>query len=206
MKPETYKATMRDLTAEFDSVNGHSDVDDSSSHKPIIFWLTHAGGTSNTLAFRMRSCKLSRPMHVLTPRLPQREDHLDVDFDSDINEHSKIVAARILERASCDSGTTPFAIVGHSYGGALAYRVTRILEQHTVMPHRLIICSTRSPDRLTYHKKLHLLSDRELVDEVDKLFGGIPENLREDSESSFPFCTGASSRSYDVRKLRSQSE
>tara|TARA_R110002073_G_scaffold265031_1_gene428146 strand:- start:2602 stop:3405 length:804 start_codon:yes stop_codon:yes gene_type:complete len=152
---------------------------------PTVYWFNHAGGTTNTLAFRVRSDPPPRPMRLLTPRLPEREEDLDVTFDGDLEQLAQKFATQIaadFETVPADQ-RPPVVIIGHSYGGAVAYRVTKQLTRLGISPHRLVICSTRSPERLRYHKSLHTLDDAELIEDVDELFGGIPDNIRADPDA-----------------------
>ncbi|WP_040764408.1 alpha/beta fold hydrolase, partial [Novipirellula maiorica] len=114
---------------------------------PTVYWFNHAGGTTNTLAFRVRSDPPPRPMRLLTPRLPEREDDLDMTFEGDLEQLAQKFANQIAEdyHSTERENSPPVVIVGHSYGGAVAYRVTKHLTRLGISPHRLVICSTRSP-------------------------------------------------------------
>ena len=124
-------------------------------------------------------------MRLLTPRLPERDEDLDVTFEGDLEQLAQKFATQIAADNSTQAAKkrSPLVIIGHSYGGAVAYRVTKHLIDLGVPPHRLVICSTRSPERLRYHKSLHTLDDAELIEDIDELFGGIPDNIRHDADA-----------------------
>ena len=85
--------------------------------------------------------------------------------------------------AVCDRWPTVF-------GSVLAYRITCELVDRGIPPHRLVVLSFPAPDNLSYERQLHTLSDEMLVEEVDQLFGGIPENIREDKRALQFFVPG----------------
>jgi len=155
-------------------------------------WFHHAGGASNTLAFRFRQAEAAlRAMpafEVLTPIPPLREDAGDEDFDGTLHELADLYTAVLSEEHSI--GAEPFVVVGHSYGTVLAYEVTSRLIARGIRPHRLVVMSFPAPDRLTHQTQLHTLDDRALVQQVDELFGGMPADILNDAASLKFFVPG----------------
>ena len=164
------------------------DVEDGSVAD--VFWITHAGGGTNTLAHRMRTLNVDVNARVHTPWMPMREELIDVQFDGSLVEMASLIAGQIEAERSKLEKPKPFAVVGHSFGSVLAYRVTCELVQRGLSPHRLVVLSFPAPDNLSHERQLHTLSDEMLVTEVDQMFGGIPENIREDKTALQFFVPG----------------
>lgn len=146
-----------------------------------VFWITHAGGGANTLAFRAKQISAKAPLWLSTPRMPAREEQLELSFEGELHDVAKRLADSIVAAHDADGRRDlPVVVIGHSFGSVLAYRTTRELIQQGVIPHRLMVLSFPAADRMSYEKQLHKLSNQELIAEVDELFGGVPENIRGD--------------------------
>jgi surfactin synthase thioesterase subunit len=68
--------------------------------------------------------------------------------------------------------------------------VTCELTKRGQMPLRLVVLSFPSPENLSHDGELNKLSDEQLVEEVDKLFGGVPEGIRQDETALKFFVPG----------------
>jgi surfactin synthase thioesterase subunit len=154
------------------------------------YWLTHAGGGTNTLVHRMRTLRADHPVQVRAPWMPAREELADVTFDGDLNELATLLGAQIASERERDGSENPFVLIGHSFGCVLAFRVACDLVARGIMPHRLVVLSFPSPDRSSHEQQLHTLSDDALIREVDALFGGIPEGIRDDAAAQRFFVPG----------------
>ncbi len=153
-------------------------INESSSPTVDAYWLTHAGGGTNTLVHRMRAIKDDLRIQVRSPWMPAREELADVTFNGDLNEMASLLGERIaVERQGAEH---PFVLIGHSFGSVLAYRVACDLGARGLVPHRMVVLSFPAPDKLVHKRELHSLSDNALIREVDTLFGGVPEGLRDD--------------------------
>lgn len=160
-----------------------------------VYWITHAGGGVNTLSHRMRVLAESpgvpdRLGNVWTLAMPAREDLAGETFDGELDDLAESVADRIARQRANDHADLPFAVVGHSFGSVLAYRVVCGLVERDVVPRRLIVMSFPAPDRLSHEQELHRLSDLELIEQVDVLFGGVPDGIKKDVDMQSFFVPG----------------
>jgi surfactin synthase thioesterase subunit len=160
-----------------------------------VYWITHAGGGVNSLAHRMRVLGESPSMprrlgNVWTLAMPAREDLAAETFDGELDDLAVAVADTIAQQRKDERAGGPFAVVGHSFGSVLAYRIVCGLMAQDVAPNRLVVLSFPAPDRLSHEQELHRLSDMELVEQVDVLFGGVPENIKSDVDAQSFFVPG----------------
>lgn len=168
----------------------------TSQDRPInVAWFTHAGGASNTLAFRFRQVMqsggldaLGNRVRVVTPMPPLREDASDESFDGDLIQLAELYATGLINDANISDA--PLVVVGHSFGTVVAYEVTRCLIARGLKPHRLVVMSFPAPDRLTHETELHSLDDQALIAKVDDLFGGVPADIQNDPDALKFFVPG----------------
>ncbi|QGV82954.1 thioesterase [Streptomyces ficellus] len=72
----------------------------------------------------------------------------------------------------------PFVFFGHSFGALLAFEVTRALRTAgQPLPAHLVVSGYPAPHLPRAASRLHLLGDRELMEAVSGLHGGIPEEV-----------------------------
>ncbi len=77
----------------------------------------------------------------------------------------------------------PFAFYGHSFGGIVAFELTRQLRQSGLPgPGHLFVGATRPPHLELPYPPIHGLSDREFVNNVQSRYGGIPAAIYNDPE------------------------
>ncbi|MFC7979807.1 thioesterase II family protein [Streptomyces cinereoruber] len=77
----------------------------------------------------------------------------------------------------------PFAFFGHSLGGLTAFETARALrEAGRPMPERLVLSAYPAPHLDHPRTPLHTLGDTELLDAIDRRYGGLPPALREDPD------------------------
>lgn len=82
----------------------------------------------------------------------------------------------------------PYAIFGHSMGALVAYEITVELEHRVVpagvvgSPEHLFVSGRRPPDELHEGERIHGLADEAFVDAMQRLYGGIPEVVRNEPE------------------------
>ncbi|WP_405976475.1 thioesterase domain-containing protein [Streptomyces sp. NBC_00988] len=87
-----------------------------------------------------------------------------------------------LAGAMDEARHTPYALFGHSFGGVLAFELTRHLaERGFPAPQRLLISACLAPHEATPVETTHDLSDEEFTHRLRKL-RGTPEELLENEE------------------------
>lgn len=140
-----------------------------------VYWFTHAGGGTSVLLQRLREAEITPPVRVFSPWMPYREKMVRASFDGDLNDLARELRLQMLESQEMDA--LPTVLVGHSFGGAIAFRLAIELIECGLRPHRLIVMATPSPNSARNHEVLHRLSDADLIAEVDRLFGGVPSEI-----------------------------
>ncbi|HEX3784968.1 MAG TPA: alpha/beta fold hydrolase [Pseudonocardiaceae bacterium] len=135
--------------------------------RPIsLFCLPHAGGSaSNYFAF---SAAVGEVAEVFAVQYPGRQDRWQDKPLADLRE----LAAPIAD-ALAAWGERPLALFGHSMGSALAFELTRSLEQRGIEPLHLFASGGRAP-ALPRDEKIHLLDDEGLITEMKALGGTDP--------------------------------
>jgi surfactin synthase thioesterase subunit len=141
-----------------------------------LICLPHAGGSASSyFAFSAAIGQVAEVAEVRTVQYPGRQDRWQEKPMSDLLELAgqiaDVIAARIEE---------PFAVFGHSMGSAVAFEVTRRLEQRGIQPVRLFASGGRSPS-LARGEGIHLLDDNGVVGEMKRL-GGTDPRLLDDPE------------------------
>lgn len=140
-----------------------------------VYWFTHAGGGTSVLLQRFREAEFEKPVRVFSPWMPSREKMVRVSFEGELNDLARELRRQLLEAQETDA--LPMVLVGHSFGGAIAFRLASELIDCGVRPHRLIVMATPAPNSERDHAVLHRLSDADLIAEVDRLFGGVPSEI-----------------------------
>lgn len=79
--------------------------------------------------------------------------------------------------------TVPYSMFGHSLGALVAYEVTRALwRAGRPLPDRLIVSGFPAPSTPRTQSPVHPLPDEELIAEVGRRHGGLPEEVLGDAE------------------------
>jgi surfactin synthase thioesterase subunit len=77
----------------------------------------------------------------------------------------------------------PYSIFGHSLGGLVAYEVTKALRRAGLrLPDHLLVSGFPAPSVPREVSEVHRLSDEELIAEVGRRHGGVPEEVLADTE------------------------
>jgi surfactin synthase thioesterase subunit len=77
----------------------------------------------------------------------------------------------------------PYSVFGHSLGALVAYEVTRALRQAgRRLPDHLIVSGFPAPSMPRTEHQIHTLPDDELINEVGRRHGGLPEEILADPE------------------------
>ena len=141
-----------------------------------LLCLHHAGG--NPGAFRPWVDELPASVELLAVRLAGRD-------------------ARIRERAATNAAeiVTPLAraieplfaehdvaIFGHSLGALLGFELVRELRRQQLPGPKVLILSGRNAPGSGRALELHKLGDRQLVAEVQRIYGGIPRQILDEPE------------------------
>jgi surfactin synthase thioesterase subunit len=112
-------------------------------------------------------------MEVCAIQLPGRESRLD---EASLDSIPKLVHA--LLPALEPLLDLPFAFFGHSLGAVLASEVARALDQRGgPLPAHLVVSARRPPHLPDPRAPLHGLSDQHFASEINRRYGGIPEEL-----------------------------
>jgi surfactin synthase thioesterase subunit len=147
-------------------------TDATATRRVICF--PHAGGGAGFY----RSLALSFPddVDVRVIQYPGRETRVNEplvdDMDSLVDAASEAVLS-MLDR--------PYAIVGHSMGGSVAYEVTRRLEAAGVRPPVRLVVSARQAPGGQRRTSVHELDEPRFV-EVLRDIGGTPLSLLDNRE------------------------
>jgi len=141
-----------------------------------LFCLPHAGGGS--IAFQRWSATLPASVQVCSVMLPGRETRISEPLFTEIDPLLDAMTDEL-----CPWLDTPYAIFGHSMGALLAFEwVRRLRQEERTLPQWLFLSGRRSPDVPDNATTLHLLSDRDFVEELTRRFDGIPPEILQNDE------------------------
>ncbi|HEU5108607.1 MAG TPA: alpha/beta fold hydrolase [Micromonosporaceae bacterium] len=136
-----------------------------------VFCLPHAGGGASV--FRGWLADAPPGVEVCPVQLPGRESRYGEDPPAGI-----VAMVPELARAMLPFLDAPFALVGNSMGGLIAYELARhLLDRYLLSPVGLVVAGIRppgSPDRLP---PLSGLCEAEFGRAVQRRYGGIPPEL-----------------------------
>jgi len=127
--------------------------------RPTVLCFPHAGGSAN-FYFGL-SAALAAEVEVVAVQYPGRQDRLAEPPHTDMRTLARLLVPVIREGLS----GRPYACFGHSMGAALAFEVTRQLEQEGVGPSLLFTSGRRAPS-IPIIDQVHLRDDDGLVAEV----------------------------------------
>ncbi|PUA30015.1 MAG: hypothetical protein B0W54_05645 [Cellvibrio sp. 79] len=134
-----------------------------------LYCFPYAGG--NAQIFSSWHNLTSSSIEVVAVQYPGRSERFMEPPIDNCTAMAKAIAADI--NAGADK---PFALLGYSMGGAIAYETLRYLDQ---TPLALFLCASRPPQ--INRKQRHVYDDAQLVEEI-KTLGGIDERLLQDPE------------------------
>jgi medium-chain acyl-[acyl-carrier-protein] hydrolase len=141
-----------------------------------LFCLPHAG--SGSAAFYRWKRELPATIDVCPVLLPGREGRL--------RENSSIDAVALIRDLLASTKQyldVPFAIFGHSMGSLLAYEwAVQLAEARLPSPVCLFVSGREAVHLPLPHPDIHGLRDEEFVAELQRRYGGTPENLLADAE------------------------
>jgi surfactin synthase thioesterase subunit len=138
-----------------------------------LYCLPHGGGSA---AEYVRWARDLRKVAVCAIQLPGRGSRLAEPPHTEMDE---LIGTLVDEL----DFTGPYVLFGHSFGALVAYELAQALrEAGRTLPERLILSSYPAPHLPREPSGLHLLPDEELLAEVARLHGGIPEEVLANAE------------------------
>ncbi|HWM83310.1 MAG TPA: alpha/beta fold hydrolase [Pseudolabrys sp.] len=136
-----------------------------------LFCFPYAGAAAS--AFRLWPSGLADGIDVCAIQLPGRANRLQEPPLSSIGAMVDAVVD-----AMADYLDRPFALFGHSMGGLLAFEVAHALAARGwKAPRHLIVSARRAPRVPDPSSLLHVLPDAEFVAEIQRRYGGIPDEI-----------------------------
>lgn len=145
---------------------------ESADARLRLFCVPFAGGGAGI--YRTWPMTMGPEIQVLAVQLPGRERRM---------REAPYTAMEPLVRDLTDAMRPlldrPWAIFGHSLGGAIAYEVALRLHAEGRGPEHLIVSARRSPDLPLPHAPLFALPDDRMVAECERYYGPLPAMLRE---------------------------
>jgi medium-chain acyl-[acyl-carrier-protein] hydrolase len=129
----------------------------------------HSGGGPS--AFGAWGTGLAPYIEVWQVILPGRANRSHEPF-----AHSWKPLVGELAEAIANTVPRPFAVFGHSLGAAIGFEVTRALSQDGIGPTHLIVSARSAPD--IPHALTVPHDDDELLRQIDRVYGGIPDAIR----------------------------
>lgn len=142
-----------------------------------VICLPHAGGASSY--FRRWIPVAPTRVELLGVQYPGREDRISEPVPGTVASLADEVAAAIGSELR-ERSRPRWALFGHSLGAAIAFEVTRRLENQDLQPDRLIVSARHAP-HISKAGTLHLASDDQLVADMRRL-GGTASPVLDDPE------------------------
>jgi surfactin synthase thioesterase subunit len=141
-----------------------------------LFCFPYAG--AGTSAFGGWSAALRPDIEVCLVQLPGREDRFR---EPPFTRIGPLMAP--LVDAITPHLDRPFAFLGHSMGGLIAFELTRALRgMGHVLPFRLCVSARRAPQLPARMPPLRDLTDGSFVEQIRVRYGGIPREVLESPE------------------------
>lgn len=140
----------------------------SAAPRTTLYCFPHGGGSA---AEYVRWARDLPRVRVCAIQLPARGSRL---AEPPFTSMDDLVATLLDEVALCP----PYVLFGHSFGALLAYEVTRALRAAgRALPEKLLLSSYPAPHLPRESARVHQLDDDELLAEVARTHGGIPEEV-----------------------------
>ncbi|PRP97657.1 Linear gramicidin dehydrogenase LgrE [Enhygromyxa salina] len=137
----------------------------------------HAGGSPS--AFRPWLAELPAHVELLPVRLAGREARLR---QTPVTSVAEVVEPLADAVAPLLAEGIRLALFGHSLGALLAFEFAREMRRRELPRPEVLVVSGRNAPGLGRTLRLHELDDRELVDEVQRIYGGIPQAILNEPE------------------------
>jgi len=141
-----------------------------------LFCLPHAGGGAT--AFHSWNAALPGSVQICSVLLPGRETRLSEPLYTQMDPLVDVMAGELRHWLDI-----PYAVFGHSMGALLAFEwVHRLQREGLSMPAWLFLSGRRAPDSPDDTNPLHSLPDLEFIEEVTRLYDGIPHEFLRNAE------------------------
>jgi medium-chain acyl-[acyl-carrier-protein] hydrolase len=137
-----------------------------------LFCVPFAGGGAGI--YRTWPMKMGPEIQALALQLPGRERRMREAPYTAMGPLIDDLAAGL--RPLLDR---PWALFGHSLGGAIAYELALRLQAEGYAPEHLFVSARRSPDLPLPHPPLFALPDDRLVAETERHYGPLPAMLKQ---------------------------
>ncbi|HET8662208.1 MAG TPA: alpha/beta fold hydrolase [Micromonosporaceae bacterium] len=144
-----------------------------SPHRPALLCFPHAGGSASS--YVALSAALAPSAEVLAVQYPGRQDRLAEPPLTDM----RALARQLVPVIRDELDDRPYACFGHSMGAALAFEVTRQLEQSGTGPVLLFASGRRAPS-VPITDDVHRRDDAGLVAEVQRFDAASAQMLEHD--------------------------
>jgi surfactin synthase thioesterase subunit len=150
-----------------------------SSRKPRsqttldLYCFAHAGGSAGE--FLRWSVDLPG-IRLWAVRLPGRAPRQEEPPYTRMTD----LVADLVEQV--DFGFRDFAFFGHSLGALIAFETTRALRRAGLRQPRRLLLSSMQPPPITTRRTAHLLPDDELLAEVERRWGAMPQVIHDEPE------------------------
>lgn len=132
--------------------------------------LPYAGAAA--AAYRSWGAGLPEEIEVFAAQLPGRGWRLREPLLPDLGGMADEVVAAVLAEVP-----EPLAVFGHSMGAWLGLEVVRRLESRGIRPRGLFVSGRQGPKIGVVHPPLANLEEAAFVGEVQRRYGGIPEEI-----------------------------
>ena len=143
-----------------------------------LFCIPYAGGSATTY-YKFRKA-LAGTAEIIPLELPGKGMREGEPFARSIPDLAAEFCRIVREKAA----DAPYAIMGYSLGGIIAFELYREIASRSLrLPAKMIFSACEAPDVFRENNKagLYRLPDREFIREVGK-FGFIPSELKENEE------------------------
>jgi medium-chain acyl-[acyl-carrier-protein] hydrolase len=141
-----------------------------------LFCFPYAGAGSTT--FSAWSGLFSPEIELYLIHIPGRDKRFKESL-----YHDLLLLAGSLAEGLVPYLDKPFAFYGHSMGGLLSFEVARQLRsRYAQQPVHLFVSSHQAPHLPDIQPSLRHLSDEELLIETERLYGALPDIVRQDRE------------------------
>lgn len=152
------------------SRDGHPEAD------LTLFCFPYAGGGAS--AFRLWKEDLPKRIEIARIQLPGRENRMRERPFCSMHELAPALAEGVSQSAD-----RPFIFYGHSLGGRIAFETARALRrQGRTQPRHLFVGASDAPQSPWPYPLLHRLPEDEFIGEMQKRYGGVPQQVIEDPE------------------------
>ncbi|MFJ8334373.1 thioesterase II family protein [Streptomyces sp. NPDC094437] len=139
-----------------------------------VFCFPHAG--SGASAFTAWRARLPEPLELCPVQLPGRESRFGDPMPDTMEELTEQTAQALLPFLR-----PPFVLLGHSFGGLLAYALTRYLRERGLPPPRALLISGARPPHVPAEAAHHTWPHERLVEHL-RATGGVPDVLLQHEE------------------------